>query len=169
VKNRRVLRYVLYSSAVSRLPGFPPRILVISALHCDPAMPHDKGGFSRTCHVKSAAPSKSSEPRKHLSVVSDFHHLQTQPTSRITLRFVRQRSLDPSSQIEPSRFLPAMSTEATARQFFSSARFAVVGASTNPAKFGHKSPLALPPHPHHLHAVNYPSEANELTGICDWK
>ncbi|KAL2208650.1 NAD(P)-binding protein [Sarocladium strictum] len=31
-----------------------------------------------------------------------------------------------------------MSTEATARQFFSSARFAVVGASTNPAKFGHK-------------------------------
>jgi hypothetical protein len=32
-----------------------------------------------------------------------------------------------------------MSTEATVRAFFSSANFAVVGASSNPAKFGHKS------------------------------
>ncbi|CAH0015306.1 unnamed protein product [Clonostachys rhizophaga] len=31
-----------------------------------------------------------------------------------------------------------MSTEATAHRFFSAARFAVVGASSNPAKFGHK-------------------------------
>ncbi|KAH6685929.1 CoA binding domain-containing protein [Plectosphaerella plurivora] len=31
-----------------------------------------------------------------------------------------------------------MSTEASARIFFSSPRFAVVGASSNPAKFGHK-------------------------------
>ncbi|KAH9908503.1 CoA binding domain-containing protein [Xylariomycetidae sp. FL2044] len=31
-----------------------------------------------------------------------------------------------------------MSTEATVRAFFSSPKFAVVGASTNPAKFGHK-------------------------------
>lgn len=31
-----------------------------------------------------------------------------------------------------------MSTEATARTFFSSPFFAVVGASSNPAKFGHK-------------------------------
>ncbi|KAF9874744.1 CoA binding domain-containing protein [Colletotrichum karsti] len=31
-----------------------------------------------------------------------------------------------------------MSTEATARAFFSSQFFAVVGASSNPAKFGHK-------------------------------
>lgn len=31
-----------------------------------------------------------------------------------------------------------MSTEATARIFFSSPFFAVVGASSNPAKFGHK-------------------------------
>ncbi|ETS82543.1 hypothetical protein PFICI_04419 [Pestalotiopsis fici W106-1] len=31
-----------------------------------------------------------------------------------------------------------MSTEATVRAFFSSPNFAVVGASTNPAKFGHK-------------------------------
>ncbi|KAJ1333200.1 CoA-binding protein [Microdochium nivale] len=31
-----------------------------------------------------------------------------------------------------------MTTEATVRSFFSSPRFAVVGASSNPAKFGHK-------------------------------
>lgn len=31
-----------------------------------------------------------------------------------------------------------MSTEATARAFFSCASFAVVGASSNPAKYGHK-------------------------------
>ncbi|GJN69563.1 hypothetical protein PLICBS_003612 [Purpureocillium lilacinum] len=31
-----------------------------------------------------------------------------------------------------------MATEATARRFFSSPLFAVVGASSNPAKFGHK-------------------------------
>ncbi|KAI1481921.1 NAD(P)-binding protein [Daldinia eschscholtzii] len=31
-----------------------------------------------------------------------------------------------------------MTTEATVRTFFSSPQFAVVGASTNPAKFGHK-------------------------------
>ncbi|KAI1081772.1 NAD(P)-binding protein [Whalleya microplaca] len=31
-----------------------------------------------------------------------------------------------------------MTTEATVRSFFSSPQFAVVGASTNPAKFGHK-------------------------------
>ncbi|KAL7627757.1 hypothetical protein AAE478_001952 [Parahypoxylon ruwenzoriense] len=31
-----------------------------------------------------------------------------------------------------------MTTEATVRAFFSSPKFAVVGASTNPAKFGHK-------------------------------
>lgn len=35
-----------------------------------------------------------------------------------------------------------MSTEATARSFFSSPYFAVVGASNNPAKFGHKSKSA---------------------------
>jgi hypothetical protein len=35
--------------------------------------------------------------------------------------------------------LLTMSTEASARIFFSSPRFAVVGASSNPAKFGHKS------------------------------
>jgi hypothetical protein len=29
-------------------------------------------------------------------------------------------------------------TEATAKRFFSSPLFAVVGASSNPAKFGHK-------------------------------
>lgn len=32
-----------------------------------------------------------------------------------------------------------MTTEATARAFFSTPFFAVVGASNNPAKFGHKS------------------------------
>lgn len=32
-----------------------------------------------------------------------------------------------------------MSTEATVRAFFASPNFAVVGASNNPAKFGHKS------------------------------
>ncbi|KAF4872565.1 hypothetical protein CGCSCA1_v008369 [Colletotrichum siamense] len=37
-----------------------------------------------------------------------------------------------------------MSTEATARVFFSSKFFAVVGASSNPAKFGHKSAFRLP-------------------------
>lgn len=31
-----------------------------------------------------------------------------------------------------------MATEATARKFFTSPFFAVVGASSNPAKFGHK-------------------------------
>lgn len=35
--------------------------------------------------------------------------------------------------------LAKMSTEANARAFFSSPYFAVVGASSNPAKFGHKS------------------------------
>lgn len=30
-------------------------------------------------------------------------------------------------------------TEATARKFFSAPAFAVVGASSNPVKFGHKS------------------------------
>ncbi|TVY87586.1 hypothetical protein LAWI1_G005108, partial [Lachnellula willkommii] len=36
-----------------------------------------------------------------------------------------------------------MSTESTARAFFSTPHFAVVGASTDPAKFGHKSIPAL--------------------------
>lgn len=31
-----------------------------------------------------------------------------------------------------------MATEATARKFFSAANFAVVGASSNTAKYGHK-------------------------------
>jgi predicted CoA-binding protein len=35
-----------------------------------------------------------------------------------------------------------MTTEATARTFFSSKYFAVVGASSNPAKFGHKGEYA---------------------------
>ena len=34
----------------------------------------------------------------------------------------------------------AMATEATARSFFASPQFAVVGASSDPTKFGHKSP-----------------------------
>jgi hypothetical protein len=33
-----------------------------------------------------------------------------------------------------------MATEAAARAFFSSPQFAVVGASSDPNKFGHKSP-----------------------------
>ncbi|PNY24216.1 Uncharacterized protein TCAP_05850 [Tolypocladium capitatum] len=33
-----------------------------------------------------------------------------------------------------------MATDATARRFFTSPFFAVVGASSNPAKFGHKGP-----------------------------
>ena len=36
-----------------------------------------------------------------------------------------------------------MATEATARAFMSSPHFAVVGASSNPAKFGHKSTYLL--------------------------
>lgn len=42
-----------------------------------------------------------------------------------------------------------MSTDSTVKTFFNSPQFAVVGASTNPAKFGHKGkvpggPLKLP-------------------------
>ncbi|KAM4060359.1 coA binding domain-containing protein [Hirsutella rhossiliensis] len=41
-----------------------------------------------------------------------------------------------------------MATEATARKFFASPLFAVVGASSNPAKFGHKVPnLSALPNP----------------------
>lgn len=36
-------------------------------------------------------------------------------------------------------------TEATAKRFFSSPFFAVVGASSNPAKFGHKGSTQAPP------------------------
>lgn len=45
----------------------------------------------------------------------------------------------PSPIIQHTLHTLAMSTEASARIFFSSPRFAVVGASSNPAKFGHKS------------------------------
>lgn len=41
-----------------------------------------------------------------------------------------------------------MTTEATARAFMSSPQFAVVGASSNPAKFGHKSMYMYPVHVH---------------------
>lgn len=43
-----------------------------------------------------------------------------------------------------------MTTEATAKAFFSSPYFSVVGASSNPAKFGHKSKLFLSRH-HTIH------------------
>lgn len=36
-------------------------------------------------------------------------------------------------------------TEATAKRFFSSPLFAVVGASSNPAKFGHKGSILQAP------------------------
>lgn len=39
-----------------------------------------------------------------------------------------------------------MATEAAARAFFSSPQFAVVGASSDPKKFGHKSALTSPSH-----------------------
>lgn len=38
-----------------------------------------------------------------------------------------------------------MATEAAARSFFSSPLFAVVGASSNPAKYGHKGTLPTGP------------------------
>jgi hypothetical protein len=37
----------------------------------------------------------------------------------------------------------AMATEMAAHQFFSASKFAVVGASSNPAKFGHKGTLSM--------------------------
>jgi hypothetical protein len=43
-----------------------------------------------------------------------------------------------------------MATEAAARKFFSASYFAVVGASSNPAKFGHKGKLSSPPNPSNL-------------------
>lgn len=41
-----------------------------------------------------------------------------------------------------SHLTTKMSTEASLKTFFSSKNFAVVGASSNTAKFGHKSKLA---------------------------
>jgi predicted CoA-binding protein len=38
-----------------------------------------------------------------------------------------------------------MTTEAAAKIFFTSSHFAVVGASSDPTKFGHKSELILIP------------------------
>ena len=51
-----------------------------------------------------------------------------------------------------------MTTEATVRTFFSSPNFAVVGASSNPAKYGHKGFIPPPPSPQqishsHFHSV----------------
>ena len=47
-----------------------------------------------------------------------------------------------NSAVKVSLFVK-MSTEATAKAFFSNPHFAVVGASSNPAKFGHKSTFKL--------------------------
>lgn len=43
-----------------------------------------------------------------------------------------------------------MTTEATVRTFFSSPNFAVVGASSNPAKYGHKGVFPSPQFSSHL-------------------
>lgn len=56
----------------------------------------------------------------------------------------------PSRPLSPSHtrslyHSPKMTTEATVRTFFSSSNFAVVGASSNPAKYGHKGSAPLPP------------------------
>lgn len=37
-----------------------------------------------------------------------------------------------------------MATEATVRKFFASSAYAVAGASSNPAKFGHRGKAYLP-------------------------
>ena len=80
--------------------------------------------LGRRCFVTPRSPIgdigyiKHSERARHFfpSIIKRFH-------------FSGEKSISPDK----------MSTEAAARAFFSSQFFAVVGASSNPAKFGHKS------------------------------
>lgn len=56
-------------------------------------------------------------------------------------KLVRTARSFPHSKSWASHYTTTMSTEASLKTFFSSKNFAVVGASSNTAKFGHKSKL----------------------------
>lgn len=76
-----------------------------------------------------------------------------QLTSVIRSLFVhRTCNIIPLNQTKPapvnttvSQYAEIMTTEATVRKFFASSAFAVVGASSNPAKFGHRGMSSLTP------------------------
>ncbi|KAI9755879.1 MAG: hypothetical protein M4579_004092 [Chaenotheca gracillima] len=50
--------------------------------------------------------------------------------------------------------------ETAAKNFFSSSQFAVVGASSDPAKFGHKTCTPINPSSSAIHVPNFPTSLN---------
>lgn len=98
------------------------------------------------------------------------HHLSIPSTNFSSPLFTNQTPQRNSQLMIKSSIttLSKMSTESTARAFFSTPHFAVVGASSDPSKFGHKSisaPFSLNRHPHLSLPFRLPTNSPSLPSL----